>query len=112
MTSKLTPAALKERGLRMIAEGQALVIEATIAERGAANDWVDQNHSPLGKRQHLELARTGKLPSRKHRNRILVRRDDLNAYIESQGIRRGKHLDDEEVTDVVDAILKTGGRRA
>lgn len=110
--AKLTPAAMRERGLRMIAEGHALLTEASLAERGAANDWIDQRTSPLGRRRHLELARSGVLPSRKHGSKVLVRRDDLNAYIEREGIRRGVHEDDDDdVNDVVDTILKTGGGR-
>lgn len=108
---KLTPAAMRERALRMIAEGHALLTEAALAERGAANDWVDQRSSPLGRRRHLELARSGVLPSRKHGSKVLVRRDDLNDYIEREGIRRGAHEADEEVRDVVDSILKAGGGR-
>lgn len=108
-TTKLTPQAMKERGLRMIAEGQALLVEATLDERGAANDWVDQRRSPLGKRKHLELARSGALPSRKHGALVLIRRDILNAYIEGNGIRRGDET--EDVGAVVDTILKAGGGR-
>lgn len=107
----LTPQAKIERGIRLQAEGQRLIIEGTIEERGASAEWVDQRSSPLGRRKHLALAREGKLPSQKHGSRVLVRRDDLNAYIEREGLGRGRRVDDEDVTDVVEGILKTGARR-
>jgi excisionase family DNA binding protein len=107
----LTPEARLERAKRTIAEGISEMIEATIARGVAANEWVDQNHSPLGKRKHLELARAGKLPSKKVGRDVLVKRDDLNAYIQREGISRGRSVDDEDVLEIVERIAAGGRRR-
>jgi hypothetical protein len=47
-------------------------------------DWLDQAASPLGRRRHCELARSGGLAgARKVNGRWLVRRREIDAYIES-----------------------------
>lgn len=56
---------------------------ATSAEEG--DGWIDQACSPLGRRLHCALARAGTLPARKMGRRWLVRRADLDAYIEEHG---------------------------
>lgn len=45
--------------------------------------WVDQDHSPLGRRGHCALVRKGVLKGHKIGKRILVRHEDLDRYIES-----------------------------
>lgn len=107
----LTPEARLERAKRGIAECVAEMIEATIARGVAANEWVDQAHSPLGKRRHLELARAGKLPSKKIGRLVLVKRDDLNAYLEREGLARGTRVEDEDVLDVLERVTASAGRR-
>lgn len=50
------------------------------------DEWIDQDRSPLGRRSHCELARAGHLGgARKVAGKWLVRRRDLDAYIERQG---------------------------
>lgn len=111
--TKLTPQAKRERGIRLVGEGQRLIIEATLEERVAPDDWYTQHTSPLKKRRFLDLTRSGKIPSRKDGTSVLVRRADLDAYIEQNGLARGgKTPDDEDVEDVVEGILNAGaGRR-
>ncbi|MBX3205150.1 MAG: hypothetical protein KF764_08770 [Labilithrix sp.] len=109
---KLTPQAKKERGMALVAEGNRLIIEATLEERVSPDDWYTQHSSPLKKRRYLELARTGKIPSRKDGTSVLVRRADLDAYIEREGLARGgRALESESVEDVVAGILRVGGGR-
>ena len=108
---KLTPQARKERAKRGIAEAVADLIAATIEEGLAVSEWVDQCTSPLGRRRHLEIARTGKLASRKHGSRVLIRRDELNAYIEKEGLGRGKHTEEQDLGAVVDSLLLAGGSK-
>ena len=104
--SHLTSEAKLERAKRQIAEGIADLVEAIIERGVAASEWVDQDASPLGKRAHLELARAGTIESRKVNRRVLVRRVDLNRYIEQHGLRRGPEpSEDEEVEDVIERIL-------
>lgn len=69
-------------------------------ERLGHGEWIDQNTSPLGKRKHCELARTGKLPAKKVSGRWLVRRDDMNAYIQTHGISRGRS-GEEKADDIL-----------
>lgn len=108
----LTPEARAERAKRRIIEGVQELVEATIQLGLAAHEWVDQNHSPFGKRRHLELARTGKIPSRKDGWRVFFRRDDLNAYLEKHGLARGsRHQDEESVEDIVEGIVKDSSSR-
>ena len=107
----LTPEARLERAKRTIAEGISEMIEATIARGVAANEWVDQMHSPLGKRRHLELARTGKLPSKKIGRLVLVRREDMNAFLDREGLTRARPSDDDDVLAVVERIASGGRRR-
>jgi excisionase family DNA binding protein len=56
-------------------------IRSELGERG--DDWVSQHRSPLGREMHCRLVRDGKLPGVRVHRRVLVRRRDLDAYIES-----------------------------
>jgi hypothetical protein len=47
--------------------------------------WIDQTRSPLGRRLHCALARSGALPARKVGRRWLVRCADVSAYIVEHG---------------------------
>lgn len=57
--------------------------EINAARDASADDWIDQNRSPLGRKLHCALVRTGVLPGVKVHRRVLVRRRDLDAYLES-----------------------------
>lgn len=106
----LTPEARRERAKRLIADGIAELIEATIASGVAANEWVDQKTSPLGRDRHLRLVREGKLPARKVGRRVLVKKADLDAYFDREGVVRGpKRTEAEEVVGMVDRLM--GGKR-
>lgn len=109
--TELTPQARLERAKKTIAAGVDELVEARLELASAKEEWVDQNHSPLGHRRHLELARKGTLPSKKHGRRVLVRRDDLNAYLEKHAISRGTREEDESLDDVAEAIARGGRRR-
>lgn len=45
------------------------------------DDWIDQEHSPLGKAKHIEKVRTGEIPGVRDGKQYLVRRSDLDAYL-------------------------------
>lgn len=109
--SDLTPDTKLERAKRQIADAIADAVEA-ILERGvAAAEWIDQDTSPLGKSTHLALARSGKVESRKVHRRVLIKRADLNRYIEERAEKRGDNRhDDEDVSDVLDRVLASAGR--
>ena len=50
-----------------------------------AETWIDQTCSPLGRRLHCALARSGALSARKVGRRWLVRGADVSAYILEHG---------------------------
>jgi hypothetical protein len=108
--SVLTPAARRERSFRLLAEGIHEAVRAILEEEAAAGEWIDQHHSPLGKRVHLELCRTGKLPSKKLGKRVLVKREDMNAHIERNGLSRGRNVEPDDVVDIVERITSRGKR--
>lgn len=111
-TPTLTPEARLEHAFGLIRNGIVEAVKATIDAGHAVGDWVDQNHSPFGKRKHLDLAREKKIPSRKVGNRVLFRRDDVNAYIERHGLRGGKRTDEEDVVDIVESLEAAAARPA
>lgn len=109
--SVLTPTARKERATRIVAEGIIELVNATIDEGLAGGEWVDQDHSPLGREKHKRLCQQGELPHKKVGKKILVRRDDMNAYIERTGLSRGRRrLAEEDVTDILERVT-AGVRR-
>lgn len=69
------------RAKRLLGEAVAELVSAHVSKGAASTEWVDQNDSPLGRRRHLDLVRTGVLPGKKDGRRVLVRRADLDAYL-------------------------------
>lgn len=108
--STLTPAARTDRAMRLLRESIVELVKATLDEGNAVAEWVDQNHSPLGKRRHLELARTKRIASKKHGKLVLIRRDDMNAYIEQKGLARGHRIEEDDVVDIIDRVTARGKR--
>lgn len=105
---ELTPNARKDAGVRSILEGVRLLVSAELAEQNAGAEWIDQAHSPLGRRRHCELARTGVLPAAKEGRRVLIRRSDINAYLDTKQPRR---LSTDEDDESVDAVLRRLGAK-
>ena len=71
---------------------------ADLLERGMSDEWVDQEQSPLGRRRHLALAKSGKLPASKVGRRVLIRRSAIDAYLERKRVLV-KSVDNEEDED-------------
>jgi hypothetical protein len=93
-----------ERGLLLALEG--------IRRARTADDWVDQDHSPLKKRAHLDAVRRGDLVGRKVGSQVFVRRDEIDAYIEKHRVRplaTAAEAEDEE--KAIEMALKHHGRR-
>ena len=78
----------RRAALEGFAHGLALALDNVrkLLEEPDANEWIDQTASPLGRRRHCALARRGVLKAHKDGARWLVRRKDLDAYIEGQDI--------------------------
>lgn len=104
---QLTPQAQLERAKRRIGDAVLEIVQATIRQGLAESEWVDQESSPLGRRRHLELARRKVLRSTKEGRRVLIRRDDLNAYLESKGLASAR-TDEEDEGAVLDRIVRGG----
>jgi excisionase family DNA binding protein len=63
-------------------------LKVVIAERATADEWVDQETSPLGRRAYLKAVRRGDLKATKVGRRVLVRRSDLDAFFQRCPSRR------------------------
>lgn len=79
---ELTPEARIDAAKRKLVEAIDELVEARLAKGATASEWVDQYDSPLGKRRHLELVRAGTLRGVIDRHRRLVRRADIDRYLE------------------------------
>jgi len=93
----------------MLSDGLASVVEQLRALAASKpEDWVDQVRSPLGSRMHCRLVREGELKGSKVARRVLVRRRDLDAFIESHGVAVEAHGDvSDERAEVIAALQKT-----
>lgn len=71
-------------GLRTLAMGLELALSGVkeLLDASDPDDWVDQKSSPLGRRRHCAAVRRGELPGRKVNGQVLVRRRDLDEYID------------------------------
>lgn len=107
--TELTPEARIERAKKLITEGVMEMVEAQVARGMAAGEWVDQATSPLGRRRHCELVRSGALPGVREGRRVLVRREDLNKYLMGKQ-RVAPPSDEDEVEDMLKKFA-AGGRR-
>lgn len=96
----LTPDALEARGQRLIAEGHRLVVRAVLRRELEAHELIRPEHSPLGRRQHNELARSGKIPAVKEKRTWLILRSDLMEYLRKHGQVRGQKVE-EDVDDII-----------
>jgi hypothetical protein len=91
------------------------VVRVAVSE----DDWIDQHASPLGKRAHLEAVRRGDLRGTKHGRRVLVRRSELDSFLESHPARNRKSeiersdgvVDQARATEVAAKILADMGLR-
>lgn len=74
--------------LNEIATGLTVALEG-LRRLESGEDWVDQHNSPLGRRAHLAAVKAGRVPGFKPEGTrlVLVRRRDLDAYIEARPMR-------------------------
>ncbi len=83
---------------------------ADALEQSQPTEWVDAKSSPLGRERHCRLVRQGKLRGTKDGRRVLVRRADIEAYLEKNRVIRVDEKADEDRE--VARILATMGRKA
>lgn len=109
---ELTPDARIARAKRVIAEAITDLVEAQVAKGVVASEWVDQDTSPLGRGRHLALVRSRVLPGVREGRKVLVRRQDLDAYLATRAAMPVVE-DPDDVEGLMDAVTKraAGGRR-
>lgn len=78
-----------------------LLAPLVAAELSSGEAWIDQHGSPLGRRRHCELARSGAFPARCVGRRWLARPADVDAYIGAQ--RGAARLDVRPANDAAPA---------
>jgi excisionase family DNA binding protein len=78
---RLAPPAGADDLFRLLANLLAPYLSRSGGEVGLA--YYDQGNSPLGRRQHLDLVRRRLLPGHKVGRKVLVRRDAVDAYLET-----------------------------
>lgn len=65
-------------------------------ESRVSDEWIDQTSAPIPRKSYLRLVREGKLPGRKVGKQVLVRRKDLEAFIDTH---RPEPRGQEQATD-------------
>lgn len=81
------PAACPHAALRALADALAPHLVRYLAPKvDDSVSYFSQYDSPLGRKRHLELARTGQLPGYRVGRLVLVRRETVRAYIEGDAM--------------------------
>jgi len=95
----------KDDVLRSLAQALTPYLRQTLASADANEpEYYHQNNSPLGRRRHLALVRSGALSGRKVGKRVLVARQDMRAFLEehpsaeASGTKTADPLDDWGLT--------------
>jgi hypothetical protein len=100
---------MNERALHRLRAGFREITQA-LSELIDGDDWVDQRTSPLGRRQHCDAARSGRLRAKKLKGRWLARRADVDAYIEEHGLKppvEREEADDETAKAEILQFVRT-----
>lgn len=83
-------------------------ISAILKSLDDDSPYYDQDNSPLGKRRHLELCRSGELTAYKHGRLRLVKRDEMHAYIEANPIKPLAEPSDEADAQLLEELDRLG----
>lgn len=88
---------------------------AAAGENANRSDWIEPRVTALGYRTCLRLIRTGQIPASRIGKRFLVRRSDVDRYIESRRVtpRRPVQRDEpsEDADDLIARELEAGRLR-
>jgi hypothetical protein len=101
------------RTIEIVDEQRAREIarEEINAARDSGDDWIDQRHSPLGRKLHCAEWRAGVLPGRKVHRRVLVRRRDLDTYVETHGLPSPAHVANDSGAEAIAFAKSRSGLR-
>ncbi len=94
----LTPRARRELAAAALLSALEGYFRVILGDKTSATEWVDQHTSPLGKRLHMESVRRGELRGVKHGRRILVRRAELDSFLEDRSAMRRAATSDSDRT--------------
>lgn len=83
---ELTPSARVAIAKKKLADAIDELLDAKLAEKNSSSEWVSQDNSPLGKNRHLRLVRKNILPAVKDGKKRLVRKCDIDAYLEKHPV--------------------------
>jgi len=61
-------------------------VRAAVGQQASTDDWVDARTSGLGRGLFRRLVRDGTLPTHKRGKTFVVRRSEVDAYIQSQRV--------------------------
>jgi len=113
------PTSKRGQLLRALADANLAAAEAArqladLEDRATGDEYYDQLTSPLGKLAHLRAVAAGKLPGRRVGKKILVRREDMHAFIETAA-PRSKPVSVPKARSAADVLraelgLEGGGR--
>ena len=91
----------------LTADDVRALVRDELAREDRGDDWIDQIRSPLGRRTHCMLVRTGTVPGVRVHRRVLIRRRDLDAYIE-----RHRAVPVDAGDELAACLARVGARRA
>jgi excisionase family DNA binding protein len=94
----------------LIDERIRAVVRDLLASEDRGDDWIDQAHSPLGRRTHCRLVREGVIPGVRVHRRVLVRRRDLDAYVVGHAASATMTVADDGDAEAI-AFARVGARR-
>lgn len=60
------------------------ILDTVLGSDNEAKEFYDQTNSPVGRRAHLALAREGTLDSYKVKRIVMIKKVDLDAYLETR----------------------------
>lgn len=96
---------------RAILHQLADAIGDVVEQSTEASKWYHQGSSPLHKTTYLRLARSGRFESFKVGSRVLVRRADIDAYIEMHPVEAHTAAPELNADQTVTELLNSVGVR-
>jgi len=117
VATELPPAARKEMAARALISAVETFVSVIERDVGQRDEWISQYDSPLGRRGHLKAVRTGALAGVKVGRRVLVRRSDVDSYLQKHVARPQASMpaaapETSDANDTAAALLTELGLRA
>jgi len=81
-------------------------LRSALRKLRAGEDWIDQHHSPLGKRRHLAAARKGEIRGHRVGHLVLVQREEIDAYIRRHAPASKRPASDVDTRDQSERVAE------